>query len=54
MEKSRLRVALRTVYKCMEGNQKEDGDRRFFVAVSDRTGINGFKLQEGKCSLEIR
>jgi len=41
-------------WQCLKGASKEDGDRLFRRACSDRARGNGFKLKEGRFRLDIR
>jgi len=54
LEKRRLWGDLIAVFRYLEGAYKKDGDRHFSRACCDRTGGNGFKLNEGLLRLDIR
>ncbi|GAB0181899.1 hypothetical protein GRJ2_000655200 [Grus japonensis] len=54
LEKRRLRGDLRAAFQYLKGAFKKDGDNVFSRACSDRMRGNGFKLKEGRFSLDIR
>ena len=54
LEKSRLRGGLIVVFLHLKGAYKKDGDKFFNKACCDRTRSNGFKLKQGKFTLDIR
>jgi len=54
LEKKRLWGDLMVAFQYLKGAYKEDGDRLFSRACSDRTRHSGFKLKEGGFVLDIR
>ncbi|GAB0180590.1 hypothetical protein GRJ2_000524300 [Grus japonensis] len=54
LEKRRLRGDLIVAFQDIEGAYKKAGERLFTKAYSDRTRGNGFKLKEGRFTLDIR
>ncbi|GAB0206455.1 mitochondrial enolase superfamily member 1 [Grus japonensis] len=54
LEKRRIRGHLIVVFQYLKGAYKKDGEGLFTRASSDRTRGNGFKLKEGRFSLDIR
>ena len=41
-------------FQYLKGSYREEGDRLFSRVCGDRTRRNGFKLKEGRLSLDIR
>jgi len=54
LEKRRLRGGLTAAFQYLKGAYKKDGDKHFSRAGCNRTRGNGFKLKEGRFSLDIR
>ena len=54
LENRRLWEDLIAAFQYLKRAYKEDGDRLFNRACSDRTRGNGFKLKEGRFRLDIR
>ncbi|KFQ01592.1 hypothetical protein N329_00522, partial [Haliaeetus albicilla] len=54
LEKRNLQEDLIVAFQYLKGAYKNDGDRLFSRACSDRTRGNGFKLKEGRFRLDIR
>ncbi|KFV44851.1 hypothetical protein N328_07486, partial [Gavia stellata] len=54
LEKRRLQGHLIAAFQYLKGTYKKDGDKYFSRPCSDRTRSNGFKLEEGRLSLDIR
>ena len=54
LEKRRLRGELIAAFQYIRGASKKDGERVFIKACSDRTRGNGFKLKEGRFTLDMR
>jgi len=48
LEKRRLQEDLIVVFWYLKESYKQDGDKLFSRACSDRTRGNGFKLKEGR------
>jgi len=54
LEKSRLQEECIAAFQCLKWLYKKAGERLFTVACNDRTRGNGFKLREGRFSLDVR
>ncbi|PKU40144.1 hypothetical protein llap_9555 [Limosa lapponica baueri] len=54
LEKRRLWGELIVAFQYLKGNYRRDGEGLFIREYSDRTGGNGFKLEEGRFRLDIR
>ncbi|KAK4815943.1 hypothetical protein QYF61_010200 [Mycteria americana] len=54
LEKRRLWGDLITAFHYLKGTYREDGEGLFIRECSDRTKANGFKLKEGRFTLDIR
>ncbi|KAK4832031.1 LOW QUALITY PROTEIN: hypothetical protein QYF61_020546 [Mycteria americana] len=54
LEKRRLRGDLIVAFQYLKGTYKNDGERFFTRACSDRTRGNSFELKEGRLRLDIR
>jgi len=54
LEKGRLRGDLIAAFQYLKGVYRKDGENIFSRACRDRTRSNGFKLREGRFSLDIR
>jgi len=54
LEKGRLRGELRVACQYLKGSNRKEGDSLFSRVCGDRTRGNGFKLKEGRFSLDIR
>ncbi|KAK4826356.1 hypothetical protein QYF61_007950 [Mycteria americana] len=50
----RLQGDLIAAFQYIKGAHKKDGERLFTKACSDRTRGNGFKLEKGRFSLDMR
>ena len=50
--KRELRADLTAAFQYSEGACQKDGDRDFIRVCCDRTRGKGFKLKEGRCSLD--
>jgi len=54
LEQRRLRGDLIAALQYLKGAYRKDGENIFSRACCDRTRSNGFKLKEGRFSLDIR
>ena len=54
LEKRRLQEDLRAAFQYLQGAYQKAGEGLLTKAWSDRTRDNGFKLKEGRFSLDIR
>jgi len=54
LEKRRLQGELRAAFQYLKGGCKKEGVRFSSRVCCDRTGGNGFKLKDGRFSLDIR
>ena len=54
LEKRRLRGDLIAAFQYLKGAYKQEGERWFMRADSDRTRGNGFEMEEGRFRLDIR
>jgi len=54
LEKRRLQEDLRAAFQYLKGAYQKAGEGLLTKAWSDRTRDNGFKLKEGRFSLDIR
>ena len=54
LEKRRLQGDLMVAFQCWKGGCKQEGERLFTRADSDRTRRNSFKLGQGRFRLDIR
>jgi len=54
LEKRRIRGDLIVAFQYLRGVYKHDGNQLFILVDSDRRRDNGFKLNEGKFSLDVR
>ncbi|KAK4832602.1 hypothetical protein QYF61_024393 [Mycteria americana] len=54
LEKRRLQEDLMAAFQYLKGAYRKDRDRLFSKACCDRTRSNGFKLREGRFSLDFR
>jgi len=54
LKNRRLQGDLIAAFQYLKGAYKRDGDKLFSRACYDRTRAHGFKLKEGRFSLDIR
>jgi len=54
LKKRRLWGDLIAAFQYLKGAYKRDGDKHFSRAFSDRTRGNGFKLKEGRFTVDTR
>jgi len=54
LEERRLWGDLRAAFQYLNEACKKDGNKLFSRACCNRTGGNGFKLEEGRFRLDIR
>ena len=54
LEKRRLWGHLIAAFRYLKGADMKDGENIFSKACCDRTKSNGFKLREGRFTLDIR
>ena len=54
MEKRRLRGDFIVAFQYLKVVYKQEGERLFMRVDSDRTRENGFKLRQGRFTLDIR
>ena len=54
LEKRRLRGDLIAAFQYLKGAYKQEGSKLFTRVDNSRTRGNGFKLKEGRISLEVR
>ena len=54
LEKSRLQGDLTVDFQHFKGAYKQEEDRLFTRVGSDRTEVNGFKLGQGRFTLDIK
>jgi len=54
LEKRRLRGDLIAAFQYLKGAYKQEGERWFMRADSDRTRRNGLQLRQGRFRLEMR
>ena len=54
MQKRRLRGDLAAAFQCLKGTYRKAGEGLLVRECSDRTRSNGFKLKEGRFTLDIR
>jgi len=54
LEKRRLQSALIAAFQYLKGAYKQEGSQLFERVDNGRTRGNGFKLEEGRFTLDIR
>ena len=54
LENKRLREDLIAIFQYLKGANRQDWDQLLMQVDSDRTRGNGFKLKEGRFTLDVR